>query len=346
MILHNGPIYTMDPRLPQVRALAVAGALIAGGVDVREGDSDTVGHERIDLDGRCVLPGFTDAHVHFLDWALERTWLDLHGCRSLAEACAAVGAAADGDGWLRGKGWLEATWPDGPPHRAALDEVTGERPAALWAHDHHTLWVNSAALRAAGAEHPTGVLQEWDAWRFPVPPATSLERSQALREGMAVANARGVIGVHDFQAQGGRGLWQRYDADRRLTLRVAMSIPLPALEAAKALELRTGFGSALLADGTGEGVHGRHAGIAHGVDAGRIGRAAAVGGRPGGRHRGGHRLRPGGGRARDRRRRQPGGAERVSTAPGSCGSRRCCGRASSTRSASTTPTCPASPSWA
>ena len=139
-ILHNGPIYTMDPRLPQVSALAVADDLIAGGVDVREGEVDTVGHERLDLDGRCVLPGFTDAHVHFLDWALERTWLDLHGCRSLAEACAAVGAAADGDGWLRGKGWLEATWPDGPPHRQALDEVTGERPAALWAHDHHTLW--------------------------------------------------------------------------------------------------------------------------------------------------------------------------------------------------------------
>ena len=42
----------MDPRLPQVRALAVAGALIAGGVDVRDGDADTVGHERINLDGR------------------------------------------------------------------------------------------------------------------------------------------------------------------------------------------------------------------------------------------------------------------------------------------------------
>ena len=67
-----------------------------------------------------------------------------------------------------------------------------------------------------------------------------------LREGMAVANSRGVIGVHDFQAQGGRGLWQRYDADRRLTLRVAMSVPLRAIEAAKALELRTGFGSDLL----------------------------------------------------------------------------------------------------
>jgi predicted amidohydrolase YtcJ len=249
LILHNGPIYTMDPRLPRVRALAVAGDLVAGGVDVREGDEDTVGHERIDLDGRCVLPGFTDAHVHFLDWALERRWLDLHGCASLAETLAAVAAAAPGEGWLRGKGWLEATWPDGPPTAAALDTVTGERPAALWAHDHHTLWVNSAALAAQRVEHSTGVLQEWDAWRFPLPPDSPLDRSRALRDGIAEANARGVIGVHDFQAHGGRELWQRFDADRRLTLRVAMSVPLPDLAAARALELRSGFGSELVSVG-------------------------------------------------------------------------------------------------
>ena len=239
----------MDPRLPRVRALAVAGTLVAGGVDVREGDLDSVGHERIDLDGRCVLPGFTDAHVHFLDWALERRWLDLHDCETLAETLKAVAAAAPGEGWLRGKGWVEASWPDGPPTAAALDRVTGERPAALWAHDHHTLWVNSAALRAQGVEHPTGVLQEWEAWRFPVPPATPLERSRALRDGIAEANARGVIGVHDFQAHGGRDLWQRFDGDRRLTLRVAISVPLPDLASARALELRSGFGSELVTVG-------------------------------------------------------------------------------------------------
>ena len=246
MIIHNGPIYTMDPRLPQVRALAVADSLIAGGVDVREGDDDTVGHERIDLDGRCVLPGFSDCHVHFLDWALERGSLDLHGCRSLAEALAAVAAVAAGDGWLRGSGWLGERWPDGPPSATALDSATGDRPTALWAHDHHTLWLNSAALRAAGVDHPSGVLQEWDAWRFPIPQASPLERSQALRDGMREANARGVIGVHDFQAYGGRELWQRYDADRRLTLRVAMSVPLDDLASARAVEIRTGFGSRLL----------------------------------------------------------------------------------------------------
>src|SRR5581483_1769775 len=165
MLLRNGPVYTMDPRLPRVSALAVAGAAIAGGVDVREGDADAVGHERVDLDGRCVLPGFTDAHVHFLDWSLERTQLDLTGAASLAEVLRAV-AERGGDGWLRGFGWREALWPDGPPTAAALDAVTGDRPAALWAHDHHTLWLNSTALATAGLEHATGVLHEWEAWRF------------------------------------------------------------------------------------------------------------------------------------------------------------------------------------
>ncbi len=249
MILHNGPIYTMDPRLPQVSALAVADDLIAGGVDVREGEVDTVGHERLDLDGRCVLPGFTDSHAHFLEWALERGRLELTHCASRAEALAAIGAAAPGDGWLLGHGWLSARWPDGEPTAAALDEVTGERPAALWAHDHHTLWVNSAAMQATGVRSDDGVFAEWDSWRFPLPKPTAAERSRAVVDGMAAANARGVVCVHDFQRSGGRDVWQRLDADRRLRLRVVMSFPLDMLAAARDLELRAGFGSRMLAVG-------------------------------------------------------------------------------------------------
>ena len=247
MILHNGPVYTMDPRLPQVRALSIAGATIAGGVDVREGATDTVGHERIDLEGRCALPGFCDSHVHFLDWALGRSELDLGAAGSMAEALEVVGdaVAGAGDGWLRGHGWLEEAWPDGPPTAAALDAVTGERPVALWAHDHHTLWVNSAGLRAAGQEGD-GIVRERDAWDFPLPERTALEQSQALRAAMAAANERGVVAVHDYQRDRGRGLWQRMDGDRRLTLRVHMSYPAEQIGAAQATELRTGFGSDLL----------------------------------------------------------------------------------------------------
>ena len=245
MILENGPIYTLDPRLPRVRALSVAGPLVVGGVDVREGDADTVGHERIDLEGRCVLPGFSDSHLHFKSWALARTELDLIGCDSLAEALAAV-AQSDGDGWIRGRGWRDARWPDGPPTAAALDAVTGERPAALTAHDGHTLWVNSAALRATSMEHPTGILHEREAWAFPLPEPAPLEVSRAVRAAMADANAKGVTAVHDFEFDGGRDLWQRLDGDRRLTLRVDMGLPAEELAAVRTLELRSGFGSELL----------------------------------------------------------------------------------------------------
>jgi predicted amidohydrolase YtcJ len=246
VILHNGAIYTMDPRLPQVRALSIAGELVAGGVDVREGESDRVGHARVDLDGRCVLPGFCDSHLHFLSWALARRALDLTGCGSLAETLARVAAGRRGEGWLHGRGWRDAGWPDGPPSLEALDEVTGGRPAALWAHDGHTLWVNSAASRAVGVAVPGGILHERDAWAFPLPEPPAREASRAVREAMADANARGVVAVHDLQERGGRGIWQRLDADRRLTLRVAMGVPVAELASARALELQTGFGSDLL----------------------------------------------------------------------------------------------------
>jgi predicted amidohydrolase YtcJ len=245
MILHNGPVYTMDPRLPRVSALAIAGNQVAGGVDVREGDTDTVGHERIDLEGRCVLPGFTDAHVHFLEWALARSQLDLRRCASKAEALRRIGSAG-GEGWLRGRGWEAQPWPDGPPTAADLDAVTGGRPAALWSLDGHNLWLNSAALATAATAHPTGLLRELEAFAFPLPDPEPLESSRAVRAGMAAANARGVVAVHDFQRAGGRGLWQRLDADRRLHLRVHMAVPVERLGAATGLELRSGFGSELV----------------------------------------------------------------------------------------------------
>ncbi|HEY3764765.1 MAG TPA: amidohydrolase [Gaiellales bacterium] len=290
MILRNGPVYTMDPRLPRVAALAIAGGAIAGGVDVREGDSDAVGHERIDLDGRCVVPGFSDAHVHFQEWSLARVQLDLRGCRSKAEALRQI-AAAGGNGWLRGRGFEPVRWPDGPVSAADLDAVCGERPVALWSHDGHTLWLSSAALAAAGVAHPTGVLQEREAFAFPLPAPEPLEISQAVRAGIAAAQARGVVAVHDFQRPGGRGLWQRLDADRRLHLRVHMTVPVEMLGAATALELRTGFGSehvrvgpvkvfmdGALGSGTAWMLDGSGAALVSAVELAAIAREAAAGG--------------------------------------------------------------------
>ena len=238
----------MEPRLPRVSALAVAGALIAGGVDVREGDSDAVGHERVDLDGRCVLPAFTDAHVHFQEWSLAREQLDLSGCASKAEALRRV-ADAGGEGGCAGAAGSRCAGRTGP-QRGRPGHGAGRAPGgALVAGRPHAL---GELGRPGGrrVEHAaSGVLREQEAFAFPLPPPEPLELSRAVRNGVAEANARGVVSVHDFQRPGGRGLWQRLDADRRLHMRVHMSVPVEMLGAAAELELRSGFGSELCGSG-------------------------------------------------------------------------------------------------
>src|SRR5215813_10592039 len=107
MILENGVVRTLDPSLPLARALAIAGDRIAGGVGVHE--TALASPETVDLGGRCVLPGFTDSHVHFPTWALAQRQVKLDGCASLAEAVARIRYS----GWPRGYGWRDADWPDG-----------------------------------------------------------------------------------------------------------------------------------------------------------------------------------------------------------------------------------------
>ena len=110
---------------------------------------------------------------------------------------------------IRGYGWRSGDWAGGAePTAAALDEVTGETPAAMIAKDYHSLWLNSAALALAGGDleveggvverdargEPTGVLREEAAWRFKerhlvVPDDVYVE---AMRAGLKLAAARGV----------------------------------------------------------------------------------------------------------------------------------------------------------
>ena len=98
MILENGVIRTLDPSLPESRALAIAGDRIAGGVGVHE--TALASPETVDLGGRCVLPGFTDSHVHFPTWAVAQHEVKLDGCTSLDEALARIGDAPATGAWL------------------------------------------------------------------------------------------------------------------------------------------------------------------------------------------------------------------------------------------------------
>ena len=89
VILENGVVRTMEPSLPLARSLAIAGELVAGGVS-RARDRAARRRSAIDLGGRCVVPGFTDSHVHFPTWAMAQHEVRLEGTQSLEEAVARV----------------------------------------------------------------------------------------------------------------------------------------------------------------------------------------------------------------------------------------------------------------
>jgi len=106
VILENGVIRTMEPAMPVAHALAIAGERVAGGIGTHE--TALPSPDRVDLGGRCVLPGFNDAHVHFPTWALAQREVRLEGTGSLEEAVARVAgavASVPAGRWLRGRGW-------------------------------------------------------------------------------------------------------------------------------------------------------------------------------------------------------------------------------------------------
>src|SRR5947207_6188832 len=170
----------MDSALPEAAALAIAGDRIAGGVGTHE--TALASPDRVDLGGRCVVPGFTDSHVHFLLWSLSQGDIRLEGIGSAEEAVARVRERvehAPRDAWVRGAGWRDADWPF-PPTKELLDEVAPNNPVSLMAKDGHSLWLNSVALALAdqplevpggvvernGSGDPTGILREESAWEF------------------------------------------------------------------------------------------------------------------------------------------------------------------------------------
>jgi predicted amidohydrolase YtcJ len=265
VILEKGVIRTLEPAMPVALALAIAGERIVGGVGTHE--TALASPERVDLGGRCVLPGLNDAHVHFPTWAVAQREVRLEGTASLDEALARIAEAVRSvvpGHWLRGRGWRSGDWsPIVEPTRQALDAVTGETPTALTARDYHSLWLNSAALAAAGGDlevaggvveldesgEPTGVLREESAWRFRdrYLLATDDEFVDAMRAGLKIVAARGVTAVHDKDGWlGAPRFWQRLADESALTLRVWQSLPYDHIDRLEELGLRAGIGDDLL----------------------------------------------------------------------------------------------------
>ncbi|PCE14233.1 amidohydrolase [Microbacterium sp. SZ1] len=148
----NARVFTADEPLWADCAVVDDDTFAFVGSEADAPDAD----ETVDLGGRLVVPGFTDAHTHLLMTGEALGQVGLTDARTLEEIQGRLRAArAEADGVLRGRGWLFDAVPGGAPTAAMIDAVVDDIPVFLDANDYHSCWVNSAALAALGITRDT-----------------------------------------------------------------------------------------------------------------------------------------------------------------------------------------------
>ena len=243
LIIINGRLITFDHARPSASALAVKdGQIIAvgEGADIR--DMAGANTRILDAAGNTVLPGFIDSHVHLFGGSVELDYLDLYGIAgidALAEKVQAWSKACPDDRILFA---IQADYniisTGHQTTRHDLDRVMPDRPFAMFAADHHTIWANTRALELAGILHggevdkgaeivmakdgtAAGELREPGAYapvlkltryggrdmiglvtgRNPEPPASMGERAldaDAIARGLKHCASHGITGLHNM----------------------------------------------------------------------------------------------------------------------------------------------------
>ena len=223
LVVTHANVWTGDAARPSAAAVAVVGDRI---VDV--GSADDVERWRgpattvVDAGGRRLLPGFNDAHVHFVEGGRQLENVDLKDAGSAAEFARRIAerARTRPGQWILGGEWDDQRWsPAEPPTRALVDDRTNGTPVFVTRYDLHMALANSAALGRAGITErtenppggeivrdargmPTGVLKDaaMDLVRRVIPQMTADERMHAVRRALEHAASLGVTSVQDMNA--------------------------------------------------------------------------------------------------------------------------------------------------
>jgi predicted amidohydrolase YtcJ len=234
LVIVNAVIHTVDAERPRAQAVAIAGEhIIAVGSDedvrLLAGPTTRV----IDAGGRLVVPGFNDAHVHFIAGAEELVGVDLRPSRDEGDMARRLGeyaATLPAGEWITGGYWDHEAWPGRAlPSRDAIDAVTREHPVLVRRLDGHLALANSVALAHArlddrAAEPPgggivrdargrlTGVLKDTaiDLVSRVMPPATRPTIVARARAALEHATSLGVTSIQDMTAS--RGEFEAYQA--------------------------------------------------------------------------------------------------------------------------------------
>ena len=252
LILTNAIVYTADAARSRHQAVAVAdGRICAVGTAAEVEGLAGARTEILDLDGRLVLPGFIDAHMHASAAVEELYDVSLSECDSVAACVAAVARYAREHPELpaiRGYGWSDTYMPRLGPAAADLDAVVPDRPIILFDDSYHSGWLNSAGLRLAGFTastpdpdngvierladgSPSGTLREGPnalAERAFPPYTTEQARQGILHFQRTVAGPYGLTTVQDANPRPGRDAaleaFEALQAAGELTARYCLSL--------------------------------------------------------------------------------------------------------------------------
>jgi predicted amidohydrolase YtcJ len=222
LIVTNAKVWTVDRSVPSAQAVAVLGERI-----VAVGSSAEVDEWRgartlvIDAGGKLLLPGFNDAHLHFVSGGMQLSNIQLKDATSPQEFARRIGERAKltpkGE-WILGGKWDETTWnPPSLPTKELIDALTPDTPVFVTRYDGHMGLANSVALRLAGITaktpnppggiivrdekgNPTGALKEAaiDYIDKVSPPTSHEQRTRIVKRALAYAVSVGVTSVQDM----------------------------------------------------------------------------------------------------------------------------------------------------
>lgn len=160
LIVFNARVRTMDDSKPNAEAVAVMNhRIVAVGTNAEIKSLAGANTKRIDARGRLALPGFNDAHVHFLESGFQLTNLDLRSAKSSIEFVARIKEFAlrlPKGQWILGGNWDHENWtPNNLPTKELIDAATPDNPVFIYRLDGHMALANSLALKLAGVDKNT-----------------------------------------------------------------------------------------------------------------------------------------------------------------------------------------------
>ncbi|MBL8794415.1 MAG: amidohydrolase [Planctomycetia bacterium] len=273
LLLLNGKIWTVNPKQPEAEAVAVwQGRILAVGKSAELKPLAGPATKVIDLQGRRVVPGFIDSHLHLLNGGTRLSQVSLRDAKDEADfgkRLQEFDKKLPKDRWLLGGEWdHDLTFGGRLPTAAILDKYVPERPVFLRRYDGHMGVVNTRALQLAGitaktadpaggviyrkpdSQEPTGLLRDnaMELVARLVPPLSDDEILQAIQAALKECRQQGVTGVVDLPEADPatlRRLFQLYQRLARagqLTCRIDLRLPLANWKQFADLGITAGFG--------------------------------------------------------------------------------------------------------